>query len=217
MRVGEHQEETQETQWEEKLRELLVKPDLPEQEAATLLHFLTSHHDMFSLEEGERGETDLIQMEIDTGDNPPKRQPAPFAVRQEVARQLSQMQNPGVIEPSRSPLASPVVLVRKRDGTHRFCVDYRALNSVTKPDRFPLPRIDDLLNQLGESKYFSTIDLALGLWQIRMHPAAKEKTAFVTHQGLYEFRVIPFGLTNAPAVFQSLDESSYILGMGRIF
>ena len=207
VRVGEHQKETQETQREEKLRELLVKPDLPEQEAATLLHFLTSHHDMFSLEEGERGETDLIQMEIDTGDNPPKRQPArrmPFAVRPEVARQLSQMQNAGVIEPSRSPWASPVVLVRKRDGTHRFCVDYRALNSVTKPDRFPLPRIDDLLDQLGESKYFSTIDLASGFWQIRMHPAAKEKTAFVTHQGLYEFRVMPFGLTNAPAVFQRL-------------
>ena len=114
------------------------------------------------------------------------------------------MQSRGVIEPSRSPWASPVVLVRKRDGTHRFCVDYRALNAVTKPDSFPLPRIDDLLDQLGSSKYFSTVDLASGFWQIRMHPTAQEKTAFVTHQGLYEFRVMPFGLTNAPAVFQRL-------------
>ena len=111
------------------------------------------------------------------------------------------MQKNGVISPSKSPWASPVVLVRKRDGTHRFCVDYRVLNSVTKSDSFPLPRIDELLDQLGESKYFSTIDLASGFWQ---HPTAQEKTAFITHQGLYEFHVMPFGLTNAPAVFQRL-------------
>ena len=119
----------------------------------------------------------------------------PFAVQQEVARQLSDMQKNGVISLSKSPWAGPVVLVRKRDGTHRFCVDYRALNSVTKSDSFPLPR---MLDQLGESKY---IDLASGFWQIRMHPTAQEKTAFITYEGLYEFRVMPFGLTNAPAVF----------------
>jgi hypothetical protein len=88
--------------------------------------------------------------------------------------------------------------VRKRDGSHRFCVDYRSLNSVTIPDSFPLP---DLLDQLGESKYFSTIDLASAFWQIRMHPSAQEMTAFVVPQ---EFRVMPFGLTNAPGVFQRL-------------
>ena len=114
------------------------------------------------------------------------------------------MQRDGVIQPSRSPWSSPVVLVKKRDGTHRFCIDYRALNSVTKPDSFPLPRIEDLLDQLGESTYFSTIDLASGFWQIRMHPDSQQKTAFSTQQGLFEFRVMPFGLTNAPAVFQRL-------------
>ena len=96
------------------------------------------------------------------------------------------------------------MLVKKRDGSHRFCVDYRSLNAVTTPDSFPLPRIEDLLDQLGESKYFSTIDLASGFWQIRMHPSSQEKTAFVVPQGLYEFRVMPFGLTNAPGVFQRL-------------
>ena len=114
------------------------------------------------------------------------------------------MQETGVIKPSNSLWASPVVLVRKKDGTHRFCVDYQELNSVTRVDTFPLPRIDDLLDQLGKSAYSSTLDLATGYWQIWVHPNSQEKTAFVTPQGLYEFQVMSFGLTNAPAVFQRL-------------
>ena len=143
-------------------------------------------------------------MEINTGDASPMKQPTrriPFTLRQEVARQLDQMQKQGVIQPSRSPWASPVVLVKKRDGSHRFCVDYRGLNSLTKPE---LPRIEHLLDQLGQSTYFSSTDLASGFWQIRMHPDSQEKTAFTTQQGLFEFRVMPFGLTNAPAVYQRL-------------
>ena len=109
-----------------------------------------------------------------------------------------------MIEPSNSPWASPVVLVRKRDGSHGFCVDYCAVNAVTKPDTFPLPRIDDLLDQLGKSKYFTTIDLPSGLWRIKMHPDFKKKTAFVTPKGLFHFNVMLFGLTNTPALFQRL-------------
>ena len=174
-------------QRKQKLKEVLVPPKLPPDEWETLVEFLAAHHHVFCLEEGDRGETDLISMEIDTGDAYSRRQAPrrmPFAVREEVARQLSEMQTNRVIKPSKSPWASPVVLVRKRDGTHRFCVDYRALNSVTKPDSFPLPRIDELLDQLGKSKYFSTIDLASGFWQIRMHPTAQEKTAFITSRSL---------------------------------
>ena len=181
--------------------------DLPWQERSQLHSFLLEHHQAFSLEDGERGETSLVQMQIDTGDSSPRRQPPrriPFAVRQEVATQLRKMQDGGVIRPSSSPWASPVVLVRKRDGTLRFCIDYRDLNSVTKADTFPLPRVDELLDQLGKSKYFSTLDLASGYWQVQVHPDSREKTAFVTHQGLYEFQVMPFGLKNAPAVFQRL-------------
>ena len=85
-------------------------------------------------------------------------------VREEVARQLKSMQRDGVIQPSNSPWSSPVVMVRKKDGSHRYCVDYRVLNSVTKADTFPLPRIDDLLDQLGGARYFSTLDLASGFW-----------------------------------------------------
>ena len=192
------------------LKKSLEEPDLPPQEKQALLEFLTKYHHAFSLEDGERGEIDLIYMEINTGEARPKKQRVrrvrrvPFALRQVVAGHLAKMQRDGVIQPSRSPWSSPVVLVKKRDGTHRFCIDYRALNSVTKPDSFPLPRIEDLLDQLGGSTYFSTIDLASGFWQIRMHPDSQQKTAFSTQQGLFEFRVMPFGLTNAPAVFQRL-------------
>ena len=108
------------------------------------------------------------------------------------------MQEGGIIRPSQSEWASPVILVRKKNGSHRFYIDYRQLNSVTKPDRFPLPRIDDLLDQFAESKFFTTLDLASGYWQIRVHPKSREKTAFITPQGLYEFMMMPFGLTNAP-------------------
>ena len=106
-------------------------------------------------------------MEIDTGDARPKHQPVrrtPFAARQEIARQLKQMQEQNVIYPSDSPWASPVILVHKNNGSLCFCIDYHSLNLVTKSDPFPLPRIGDLLDQLGKAKYFSTLDLASGYW-----------------------------------------------------
>ena len=196
-------------QWrKEKLIETLkTKDTLQPDEKLKLTIMLQEHHQVFALEDGERGETDLIEFSIDTGDARPLRQPArriPFAARQEVSKQLMSMLQTGVIQPSQSPWASPVVLVKKKDGSLRFCIDYRPLNSVTKPDMFPLPRIDDLLDQLGKSQFFSTLDLASGYWQIKVEDESREKTAFITNQGLYEFRVMPFGLTNAPAVFQRL-------------
>ena len=106
--------------------------------------------------EGDRGETDWMELHINTGDAVPKNQHVrrvPFAVRREVAK----MQREGVIRPSGSPWTSAIVLVRKKDGTLRICVDYRHLNSVTKLDTFPLPRIDDLLDQLGSAKCFTTL------------------------------------------------------------
>ena len=168
---------------------------------------MEEYHDIFALEDGESGETGLVKLCIETGDATPIAQSVrrvPSAVRKEVAHQIQEnlMLRNRVIQPSHSPWASPIVLVRKKDNTLRFCVDYRALNEVTKPDKFPIPRIDDLLDQLGEAHYFSTLDLASGYWQIRVDEASQEKTAFVTHEGLYEFRVMPFGLTNAPSVFQ---------------
>ena len=195
--------------WRKKrLAESIGRTDtLIQEQRQELIDFLGEHHAAFALEDHERGETDLVEFTIETGDADPQRcapRRMPFAVREEVARQLRKMQEAHIIQPSTSPWASPVVMVRKKDGSHRFCVDYRRLNAVTKADTYPLPRIDDLLDQLGQFKYFSTLDLASGYWQIKVATESQEKTAFITPQGLYEFLVMPFGLTNAPAVFQRL-------------
>ena len=107
-----------------------------------------------------------------------------------------------VISPSKSPWASPIVLVQKRDGLTRFCVDYRKINEVTRKDAYPIPRIDEILDTL-----FSTLDLRSGYWQVEMDPTDREKTAFCTPEGLFEFNMMPFGLCNAPATFQRLMNS----------
>ena len=112
-----------------------IGKELPWQDRSKLQELLCEHHNVFAIEEGERGGTGMIKMEIDTGSSGPRKQPArkvPFAARQEIARQLCSMQDQGVIHPSSSPWASPVVVVRKKDGSLRFCMDYRDLNSVTK-------------------------------------------------------------------------------------
>ncbi|KAI8506729.1 hypothetical protein Bbelb_151700 [Branchiostoma belcheri] len=109
-----------------------------------------------------------------------------------------------VIEPSTSPWASPVVIVTKKDGTPRFCVDFRKLNSVTVPDAHPLPRIDDTIDALAGSYYFSTLDMKSAYWQVPVHPADRHKTAFCTAEGLWQFKVLPFGLSNSAATYQRL-------------
>ncbi|CAI2192501.1 19107_t:CDS:2, partial [Funneliformis geosporum] len=121
-------------------------------------------------------------------------------IKEEVDRMLKH----NLIQRSESPWVSLVILVRKKNGKLQFCIDYRKLNSVTQRDGHPLPRIDKLLNMFEKAKYFSTLDLASGYWQVAMDPNDQAKIAFITSQELYEFKVMPFGLTNAPATFQRL-------------
>ena len=150
------------------------------------------------------GRAEAVVQEIDTGStrsircNPRKLSPKKIKIQQEL------MLEEGQIEHSVSAWSAPTVLVTKKDGTTRFCVDYRRLNARTKKDAFPLPRIDDSLNSLSGQAWFSTLDLASGYWQVRLSEEAKPKTAFATHSGLFQFAVMPFGLCNAPATFERL-------------
>ncbi|KAL8601066.1 hypothetical protein ACOMHN_040767 [Nucella lapillus] len=132
-----------------------------------------------------------------------KAYPIPYATRQVVEEEVEKMLELGVIEPSRSPYSAPVVIVRKKSGEHRFCVDYRRLNNVTKVDAEVIPNVEDLFAQIStpKSKYFTRIDLSKGYWQIALSEDSKEATAFSTPTGLFQWRVLPFGMVNAPAVF----------------
>ena len=124
--------------------------------------------------------------------------------RKAIDKQIDMGLKAGQMEPATGPWASRVVIVRKHDGTPRFCIDYRDLNKVTVKDVYPLPRIDDTLDRLQGSCYFSSLDLASGYWQVPVFPKHRYKTAFITHRGLHQFKVMPFGLCNAPATFQRM-------------
>jgi len=121
----------------------------------------------------------------------------------------------GIIEPAASPWASNVVLVKKKDGSLRFCVDYRRLNSITYKDSYPLPLIDNCLNALSGSLWYSTLDLRSGYYNIPIAESDRDKSAFITRQGCFRFTVMPFGLTCAPSVFQRLMDLSSVSNLPR--
>jgi hypothetical protein len=122
----------------------------------------------------------------------------------ELKRQLSELEQKGYVRPSSSTWATPALFVEKKDKSQRLFIDYRALNEVTVKNKYPLPRIDDLFDQLGRVKYFSKIDLRSGYYQLRIRSEDVPKTAFITRYGQYEFTVMMFGLINAPAYFMNL-------------
>lgn len=162
---------------------------------------------IFLQKKTELGQTDAIKMKINTGDHPPirlKPYRTPLNQRPIVEKAVKEMLDADIIRKSQSPWAAPIVLIRKKDNSIRFCIDYRKINQITKINSYPLAHIDDILNLLGKARYFSNYDLKSGYWQLAMDPVDREKTAFTCHKGLFEFNVMPFGLTNAPVVFSEL-------------
>ncbi|GKA36639.1 putative reverse transcriptase domain-containing protein [Tanacetum coccineum] len=147
-----------------------------------------------------------FQIDLIPGAAPVARAPYRLAPSemQELSNQLQELADRGFIRPSTSPWGAPVLFVKKKDGSFRMCIDYRELNKLTVKNRYPLPRIDDLFDQLQGSSTYSKIDLRSGYHQLRVRDEDIPKTAFRTRYGHYEFQVMPFGLTNAPAVFMDL-------------
>lgn len=141
------------------------------------------------------------------GSNPVNQRPYRYTIYQknEIDKMVQILLEAGTIQPSSSSYDSPVILVKKKDGTWRLCVDYRNLNGMTIKDRFPIPLIEDLMDEFGRSKIYSKIDLREGYHQVRMDPNDIHKTAFKTHSGHYEYLVMPFGLKNAPATYHLMN------------
>jgi len=170
-----------------------------------LKQLLKKYQKVVAKHEFDLGQTSIIKHSIPmTNEAPIKQRPyrIPYSLQDTVKQQVKEMAEHNIIRESTSPWTSPVVMVKKKDGKMRFCIDYRKLNSMTRKDTFPLPRIDEMLDKLSNATIFTTLDLQSGYWQIEVEEIDKPKTAFSTGNDLWEFNVLPFGLTGAPATFQ---------------
>jgi hypothetical protein len=206
-------EPTAEVNLPDHLNELVERSSthLSADEKQQLACLLSKYASIFVASSDDLGCTNLVKHTINTGNAIPIRQAPrrqPFGKRQCETEEIERMLSKGIIEPSNSAWSSPIVLVTKKDGSTRFCVDYRKLNEVTVKDAYPIPRVDDCLDALSGAKWFNCMDLCSGFWQIEMDKNDKLKTAFSTSSGgLHHFKVMPFGLVNAPSTFQRLMEN----------
>ena len=181
--------------------------DLTPDIAKALKDLLIDQQQVFAKNSMDLGYCDVIAHDIDTGEHHPIKQSPrlqPLAARQAEDDIITEMLQTGVVEPSLSPWASPVCMVKKKDNTYRFCVDYRRLNSVTKKDAFPIPAINEAFDSLKGSKCWASIDLLSGYWQLPLTDRAKERSAFCCRRGLFQFTRMAFGLNNAPSSFSRL-------------
>ena len=197
---------TNQKEMPDSLKEILEKAsnELNVQEQERLKAILLEYQDIFATSSLDLGNFSAVQHTIDTGDATPvklglRRTPVHYV--KEENELLNNMLLAGVIQPSMSSWAAAPVLVRKKDGGVRWCIDYRALNQRTKKDVFPLPSMSECIDSLDKNVWFSKLDANSAYWQIPMHPDSKEKTAFRTRQGLFEFNKLPFGLSNSPSSF----------------
>lgn len=193
----------------EKVKEIM-QSDLTDEQFQDGKDLINAYTDIFSRGDDDVGHTDRVQHRIDLTDERPFKQRyrrIPPAMYDEVKSHLRQLMSNGIIRPSHSPYASNVVLVKKKDGSLRLCVDYRQLNNITKKDSYAIPRIEELLECLAGSKFFSVVDMKSGYYQVEIKEEHKERTAFtVGSLGFYEYNRLPFGLTNSPATYQRLME-----------
>ena len=202
-------------EWQVKLLEKLDLSGLRNwapRNAEAAKQLVLSYHNIFALDKNELGCTSTVEHEIRVIDSEPfkerfRRIPPPLL--EEVCASLRDMLDAGTIRPSQSPWCNAIMLVRKKDSTLRFCMDFRQLNAWTKKDLYPLPRIQEALESMAGTAHFSSMDLKSGFWQVKMVPGSQPHTAFtVANFGFYEFTRMPFGLCNVPATFQRLIQNT---------
>lgn len=192
-----------------KLDHSFRKSKISTSQSLALKEVLFHYRDLFA--DNDEAMTNVSNVKCHINLTDPNSQPVQERLRRTTPQQkatineeIDYMLKNNVIEPSESPWAAPIHLVKKKNGTFRFCIDFRGLNALTKKDAYPLPRIDDTLDSLAGMVYFTTLDARKGYWQILMNLSDREKTAFISHRGLFQFKRMPFGLTNAPATFQRM-------------